>query len=643
MSFLFSSFLVFGAAALIIPIAIHWLLNTSARREPFSTVRFFTAFILKGVKPGRLDHLLVMFLRCLLFLLLLLAFASPFIPWPNVKKTAKDKSIVFVIDNSASMRAKVNGTAAWDLAVAKLRSELNGLQREAKAAVITLSPYPHAVCGLVSPEQALTAVAGLKPALDKGGLTPAIAVAAAMLEAESGSAGRIDVISDFQASDSSDMPGVALPEKVSLKQHRIAEEVRGNITVTAIERAVFPKDQLNVSMFCFGDSPKESLRLLVRAGEETIFEQEVKFGAWSGQTVRIPMQKQEAERMLIRAEIESNDAFPDDNIRYMVQDKLVPVRIFLIEGSTGRSLFRQQTYYLRTAFSVSHSRGPFTVDTLSVRELLSEAENNQGLIPADLVCLSDLPKYDRELVAGIKKFVEKGGICAVFLGNSTGESMLNDIWNNFLPADISRLDTPAVNTYWHIGEWDRKSGLFSAFKEAGLGDLALPRFYKRALLLPELRGSVIARFNDDVPLILSSKYGAGTVFMFNTSIDAQWSDWPKRKTFLPVLCGLADLVSSSIRKENTKTQDSLPPNMACEMTGFYDVTGNGKKVAVNIPAQESDLRAVEQAVFNDSISRSGQSGSANRSQGYIDLWTYVLLAVLLCSSLEVYIANRRSK
>ena len=49
----------------------------------------------------------------------------------------------------------------------------------------------------------------------------------------------------------------------------------------------------------------------------------------------------------------------------------------------------------------------------------------------------------------------------------------------------------------------------------------------------------IARFDDGMPAVLSRTAGSGRVLLVNTSPDNTGSDWPKHKTFVPAIHGIA--------------------------------------------------------------------------------------------------------
>src|ERR1043165_7375045 len=78
MSFLAPLFLL-GAAAIALPVIFHLIRRTTKDRKIFSSLMFLRATPPRLTRRSRLEHLLLLALRCLALLLLAAGFARPFI------------------------------------------------------------------------------------------------------------------------------------------------------------------------------------------------------------------------------------------------------------------------------------------------------------------------------------------------------------------------------------------------------------------------------------------------------------------------------------------------------------------------------------------------------------------------------------
>ena len=101
MGFLAPWFLA-GVAAVGLPVWLHLLRKHKTTPLPFSSLMFFEKRTQSSIKHRRLRYLLLFSLRALLVLLLVLAFAHPYIHQTVLPPNAPAKSTVLAIDNSSA-------------------------------------------------------------------------------------------------------------------------------------------------------------------------------------------------------------------------------------------------------------------------------------------------------------------------------------------------------------------------------------------------------------------------------------------------------------------------------------------------------------------------------------------------------------
>src|SRR6267154_2638940 len=105
MSFLAPLFLL-GALAVSLPVIFHLIRRTTRERTPFSSLMFLQPSPPRLTRRSRLEHILLLLLRCAILCLLALGFARPFIKKPAHADptSASARRIVVLVDSSASMR-----------------------------------------------------------------------------------------------------------------------------------------------------------------------------------------------------------------------------------------------------------------------------------------------------------------------------------------------------------------------------------------------------------------------------------------------------------------------------------------------------------------------------------------------------------
>src|SRR5438552_19182931 len=104
MSLLAPIFLL-GAFAISLPVLFHLIRRSTREKTPFSSLMFLLPSPPRLTRRSRLEHILLLLLRCLVLCLLAFGFARPFLKRTlNAEPSAGARRIVVLVDSSASMR-----------------------------------------------------------------------------------------------------------------------------------------------------------------------------------------------------------------------------------------------------------------------------------------------------------------------------------------------------------------------------------------------------------------------------------------------------------------------------------------------------------------------------------------------------------
>ena len=104
MSFLAPLFLI-GGLTVGLPILFHFIRRTTRERKQFSSLMFLLASPPRLTRRTRLEHLLLLALRCAVIGLLALGFARPFFHRPTAPPESQTgRRVLLLLDVSASMR-----------------------------------------------------------------------------------------------------------------------------------------------------------------------------------------------------------------------------------------------------------------------------------------------------------------------------------------------------------------------------------------------------------------------------------------------------------------------------------------------------------------------------------------------------------
>src|SRR5215467_7950995 len=123
MSFLAPLF-VLGSLAVALPIIFHLIRRTTKERTNFSSLMFLQPTPPRLTRRSRLEHLLLLALRCLALALLAFGFARPLIKRAVADNSPSNpaKKIAVLVDASASMRRANLWADAQDKIATVLRS-----------------------------------------------------------------------------------------------------------------------------------------------------------------------------------------------------------------------------------------------------------------------------------------------------------------------------------------------------------------------------------------------------------------------------------------------------------------------------------------------------------------------------------------
>src|SRR5512138_2175676 len=105
-----------GALTALIPLVIHLSQSRRTKKMRFSTTRFFTDQFLRSYRMSRLKELLLLACRMALCALLALALSRPLFTPQSPTFAGGARSVVLVLDNSASMGYTEGGATLFDRA-----------------------------------------------------------------------------------------------------------------------------------------------------------------------------------------------------------------------------------------------------------------------------------------------------------------------------------------------------------------------------------------------------------------------------------------------------------------------------------------------------------------------------------------------
>jgi len=667
MGFLAPWFLA-GVAAVGLPIWIHLLKRHKTDPRLFPSLMFFEKREMSSVKHRRLEHILLFALRALMIVLLALLFANPFIKRDPLGLGGK-KVLVIAVDRSFSMRAADHLSKAKDEA----RSLITGLKPGDQAQVLALGGAVQALTQLISdPAELRVAVESIQ-AGDSRASFGELARYIRTLSESTHLPLEVHLVSDLQKTALP--PGFAdlrLDPSTTLVFHQVGKPA----TNVAVENVVAParifdpkKVRVQATIANFA-APEDK----VEASKKNVF-LVLNNKVLQTKTVDLPTGgRAQAEFLGLDApygfsrgevRVEGADTLPADDRFYFAVERTDPRKIlFVDDGRHGHA-----PLYYRAALD---SAGDSAFQIEVVRSEI--AANQQTLSHYAFVVLDDVGALSTTFEDALKKYVSAGGSVLISLGRSSAAQPKVPLTEDSIEA--AAYAGREGDRFLNVSEIDAgHPALRSVERFSGV------KFYQAIRVTPS-KSRVLARLNDQTPLVLERQLGEGKVLVFTSTFDNEANDLPLHASWVPFVERSAAYLAGSGAEQpvnlvvdsyvELRTADSksaaaevLDPdgkrllsleeattakNFAVNKEGFFELkaaSGRHTLLAVHADRRESDLAPIPQETLDlwratgSDQTAPGASGAGNEhNKKPWPLWPWLLLVLLIVAMSESWVADR---
>ena len=660
MGFLAPWFLA-GVAAVGLPVWLHLLRKHKTTPLPFSSLMFFERRTQSSIKHRRLRYLVLFTLRTLLILLIVLAFARPFVQQRIPPRTRSNEITVLAIDNSLSMRA---GKRLAD-AKADAKSLVSSLKPGERAEVLTFASRVQVLSEVTDDHSPLNgAIDSIQPSDARTSfaeLSRSVRSIAQSLKLPL----TVHLFSDMQQTG---MPpnfsDLRLNADVKLETHPVVKKEDPNFTVENVvaPRRVFDNKKSRVLATVAGYGAHKDIRnVTLSLNGRTVETKTVQVPEIGRATVEflsldVPYGRNKGE-----VRIDSADSLAADDVFYFSVERSDPRPALFVHDadSTGGLL------YFRTALEAA-GQSAFDVTPATPDQTANLSPSKYAF-----VVLSDVGAVPAAFENQLVNYVRGGGSVLIALGH---HSLSHD---GKVPVTGQKI----VETRYSGREGDR-------FQAAAWLDTSHPSILKddrwddvkflRAIRVDPEGARVVAKLTDQTPLLLDQQMGEGHVVVFASTFDNIDNDFPLHNSFVPFVDQTARYLArmdagppsvmvdsfAELRdsKEKGAAVDVMDPkgeraltldeatkaqNIQFTQAGFYDIrrpNGRNELVAVNVDRHESDLTPATPdtlSLWQNTANGTAETGSASAGgQKPLSLWWYVMLAVLALTVAESLLGNQ---
>jgi GNAT superfamily N-acetyltransferase len=549
MNFLTPLFLI-GGLAIAGPIIFHLIKRTSRERRLFSSLMFLLPTPPRLSKRSRLEHLLLLLLRCLALGLLALGFSRPFFKQtPLDDPTAvQPKRIVVLVDVSASMRR----TGLWAAARERVEATLGNVSAVDQIALYT---FDRAATPLLPFEEwnrtpatdraalAKARLAAVSPGWSGTQLGTALITAAEALAESDGKQfpgpRQIVLVSDLQAGSRIEtLQAYEWPKNVTLTVAAVKASRPTNaglqLVAESADTSRAAETLVRVRVSNSADAQREQFKLgwtqVSGTGESVFVGKPIDVYVPPGQSRVIALPIIKDTPGLDRIELKGDDE-DFDNVVWVIPPGQQRLNVLWL-GNDEPANPRQPLFFLRRALSDTPRLGVSVVARNSTAQVLPEDVANASVVfVSDALSAAQAGALRAQALAGkTLVFAPKSAAAAATLGALIGRE------------GVAMTEVTPVN-YAMFAEIDFKHPLFAPFADPRFSDFTKIHIWKYRKLdaasIPDAR--VLARFDSGDPAVIEAALGKGRLFVLATGWQPDDSQLAVSTKFVPLLWSLLEL------------------------------------------------------------------------------------------------------
>ena len=682
--------LLLGALAALIPLAVHLFDRRKPRPQPFAAISFVLRSQRRTASRLKLKRIILYTLRTLILLAIPLALARPELRRPGtaVAHAEGPAATALVVDRGLAMRFQ-DGESLFERARSESRSALASLGVDDPVTVVPCGPevVTPAAPGLDRSE-ARDTLDRMRPAWGAPDLGHCLEVAARALEESPVAGKRIVLVSAFIAGTlrpETPPPLVRgpgdkrIPPELVLRDVARGRKVLNNHFLAEVKAEPAPQSgargvQIAFTVRNVSDAPAHEVQASLELGGRVLAKTFLELAA--GATVQ--------KTLIVRAETGgtvagavtlTTDGLAEDDRRDFVVQVPRELKILVVDGAPSPVRYRDEVFFLEAALGAPSS--PLHPEVRDVEAGLRERFENY-----DVVVLANVPAPPSEDAARLRTFVESGG--GLFI--SAGDRMDPDLWNarmgELLPRPLRLVKSAgtgpgeAEGRLARLGDvrWD--SQIFAPFSGKAREGLLGARFSRYMLVEGGTRADgseVLATYDDGAPAFVSARRGTGRVLLYTATVDRDWGDFAIRTSYLPLmqrtvawLAGALDererlegrvgrtLVlhpdpQTPVRTVQSPSGAEVPVSMEADHSlvvgplpepGLYrplDASGQrvvGSQFTAALDPADSDLTRLDEAQLQAYFGEEAVRGPAGTAERRVPLWTWLVVGAALAFFLE---------
>lgn len=508
-----------GILLLTLPVLIHLVQKQQASGIKFPSLMFLHRIPQQQKRRLVIRHWILLLLRCLLLVLLILAFARPFLDRADaaVDTGSAQRDSVIVLDRSYSMGVADHWRQAQNAALEFIAAK----RPRDRVGLILFDDEVEVASDLTADGASLRAIVERQqPGFRATRLRIAVEQADRLLAGSTAENRQILLISDFRAEASrSEIPEITAGIGIRAHPVEIAEVANSGIVAMDIlpsGRAAAAEFRLEIDLLNYADealAQQLELELDGRVVERRRLRLE------PGETAREVFDELSVAGNLARGLVRlGDDALRLDNEAYFVISTLQRIPVLVVEQKAARD---NQSLYLENALELSR-KPAFRVRVSDWERLAAEDLKDYAVI-----VINDAPLPGGARAAALREFVNAGGGLLVAVGDAIAGNWPGGD-GGYLPGRLQRRVDAVPGSAFRITRVRDDHAL------SGL-DLTRASIFSYRAIEAGAGDRVLASYDDGAGFLFERGYGGGRVLVMNTTLDTLWNNLALEPVFLPFL------------------------------------------------------------------------------------------------------------
>ena len=544
MSFL-NPFLLFGLAAVAVPLIIHLINLRKPKKVPFSTLSFFRKLQQSTIRRIRIKEYLLLALRIAAVLCLAIALARPFLPpiFSFEADLSEPVTTALLIDNSPSMGAIDKDGPYLDQAKAIARQIINGAGEKARFIIQTTNGEARSGTA-VSQAQALDLVSELELS-NRGNYTSNHLQLSYQALANSGTQrNSIYLISDGQRTQLEGLQqlGAELEDQfasIPLQFVRVGNPAQRNVAVSnaSLKSQLLSKGNpitVGVTVTNFSESDVDNQFVSLKVEEDLVGEYEFELAASAGETFLFEVVPQQVGSIRAEVVLEGDDIGFDNTYRFVVNIPESRSVLLVSEQGQGRETLLS---YIRPALEAANqTNAQLSFEQIGIESLTKSSwQSHQAII---LDGITSIPEY---LLTDLQAYVQEGRGLLFFPSEKGNVQNYNAFLEMFNAGSFAGI-RGTYGSFDPIAKVDELVeghpilGEMFAKKDDDRIRIAMPELFFNYQFDPSGNAGVLTILKSTVgdPLLVEQRFGEGTVLISAIGSDPGWSNFPINPLFAPL-------------------------------------------------------------------------------------------------------------